>query len=311
MSVNTKETSVNKKTSNMVSGIIYGVMAYAAWGFLPIYWKLLDAVPAMEILAHRMLWSCIFNIFIVLLYRRWQEFIDVLKDWNRLKYILISAFIIAVNWFTYIWAVNSNHIVESSLGYYINPLITVLLGMIVFGERPGRNQYIALLLAASGVAVMTIQYGKIPYVSLLLAITFALYGLFKKISGVESSVGLAIETTFIAPFALIYIVYRQINGIGVIGNIPSITTLLLLCTGAATAVPLLWFSKCAKRLDLSTLGFLQFLSPSISLVLGVLVYGEEFTKTHLISFSLIWIGLLIYSISVASSSKKAVNSETH
>lgn len=242
MSIDTKDTAKNKKTL----GIFYGIMAYASWGLLPMYWKLLDAAPAMEILAHRMLWSCFFTIFLIFITKKWEKFISVFKDWNKIKYIFISAFIITVNWFTYIWAVNSNHIIESSLGYYINPLITVLLGIIVFKERPEKKQYIAILLAVSGVAVMTIQYGKIPYVSLILAISFALYGLFKKISGVESSVSLAVETTLLAPIAFIYIIYRQISGIGIIGNISAITTILLLCTGVATAVPLLWFSKSAK-----------------------------------------------------------------
>lgn len=306
MSIDTKDTAKNKKTL----GIFYGIMAYASWGLLPMYWKLLDAAPAMEILAHRMLWSCFFTIFLIFITKKREKFISVFKDWNKIKYIFISAFIITVNWFTYIWAVNSNHIIESSLGYYINPLITVLLGIIVFKERPEKKQYIAILLAVSGVAVMTIQYGKIPYVSLILAISFALYGLFKKISGVESSVSLAVETTLLAPIAFIYIIYRQISGIGIIGNISAITTILLLCTGVATAVPLLWFSKSAKRLEMSTLGFLQFLSPSISLVLGILVYGEEFTKTHLVSFSLIWVGLLIYTISITSS-KKEISTQTN
>lgn len=306
MSIDKKNTANNKKTL----GIFYGIVAYTAWGLLPMYWKLLDAAPAMEILAHRMLWSCFFTIFLVFISKKWEEFIGVFKDWNKIKYIIISAFIITVNWFTYIWAVNSNHIIESSLGYYINPLITVLLGIIVFKEKPEKKQYIAILLAASGVAVMTIQYGKIPYVSLILALSFALYGLFKKISGVESSVSLAVETTLLAPIAFIYIIYRQISGIGIIGNISAITTILLLCTGVATAVPLLWFSKSAKRLEMSTLGFLQFLSPSISLVLGILVYGEEFTKTHLVSFSLIWVGLLIYTISITSS-KKEISTQTN
>ena len=307
MGDNVNITVKDKKLSKMTSGLTYGIVAYTAWGLLPIYWKLLDAAPPVEILAHRMLWSCVFNIYIVLHNKKWAEYLETFKDWNRLKYIIISAVIITANWFTYIWAVNSNHIVESSLGYYINPLVVVLLGMIVFKERPCKAQYIALFFAASGVAVATIQYGKIPYVALALAITFALYGLSKKVSGVESSVSLAIETTLIAPIALIYILYRQGTGIGIIGKVSPITTILLLCAGFATAAPLLWFSKAAKRLDFSILGFLQFISPSISLLLGVLVYGEEFTRTHLMSFSLIWIGLIAFTFSLVSASRKEEN----
>ena len=305
MSVDVKEVSIDKKSSDLSLGLFYGITAYVAWGLLPVYWKLLDEAPPIEILAHRMLWSFILNISIVVYTKKWDEFIDAVKDWKKFRPIIASALIITANWFTYIWAVNSNHIIEASLGYYINPLIVVLLGMIVFKERSDKSQYIALILATCGVIVVTAEYGRIPYVALTLAITFALYGLFKKISGVESSVSLAVETALIAPIALGYIFYRQINGIGIVGKVSPITTILLFCAGFATALPLLWFSKAAKRLDLSTLGFLQFISPTISLLLGVLIYGERFTKTHLISFSLIWIGLLIYSISLASSTKKS------
>jgi chloramphenicol-sensitive protein RarD len=285
------------KPDNKLSGVLYGAAAFTAWGFLPLYWKLLDKVPAIEIIAHRVIWSFVFVGLILMFTKSWRKFTLVLKNKKNLVFILMCSVLITINWFTYIWAVNSDHIIESSIGYYINPLIAVLLGMTVLKEKLNIYQYVSLGLAFVGVVMITIQYGKIPWIALTLAISFGLYGLFKKLIVVESIVGLALETAIITPFALVFITYKQLNGSGALGNGAILTSLLLAGAGVVTAIPLLWFARSTKRVKLSTIGFLQYISPTINLILGVFVFNETFTSADLISFGFIWSALLIYSVS--------------
>ena len=280
-----------------VVGFCYGLAAYTVWGFLPLYWKLLQMIPSTEILAHRIFWSFFYVIIILSIQGKGRLLKETLMDKRAVKLIAAASVLITVNWGLYIWAVNNNHVVESSMGYYINPLIVVLLGTVVLKEKLNFWQIISLVFAVVGVLILTIQYGKFPWVSLLLALSFALYGLFKKLIQADSLVGLALETMLIMPFAMGFILIKQGYGTGVIGAIPLKTTILLLCSGLATATPLLWFAKGAKRIPLSTMGFLQYISPTISLLLGILVFKESFTGTHLISFGFIWCGLIIYSLS--------------
>ncbi|KXG43533.1 EamA family transporter RarD [Tepidibacillus decaturensis] len=279
------------------AGMIYGILAYTAWGILPLYWKLLKQVPASEILAHRIVWSFVFVIGLLLVYRNLQMIKTTLSNKRNILFISLASILIGINWFTYIWAVNADHVVEASLGYYINPLITVLLGVIVLRERLNRSQGIALAFAIIGVSIITIQYGRIPWIAFTLALSFGFYGLLKKMVHVDSTVGLAVETTVLFPVALSYIILKQSEGIGALGNISLTTTFLLLASGVATATPLLWFAKSAERIELSTLGFLQYISPTITLILGIFVFKETFTQAHSWGFIFIWAALLIYSLS--------------
>lgn len=293
MDVNTKNT----QDKNNITGVFYGAISFIAWGFLPVYWKLLDDIPADEILAQRIFWSFLFVGGILLFRSGAGKLRETLKDGNNLRNVLLCAFFITINWGTYIWAVNSGNILQSSMGYYINPLMVVLLGMTVLKERLNVFQYVSIGFAAAGVAVITVQFGGVPWIALLLAASFALYGLFKKLLKAEALVGLALETTVLVPLALGYILYKLITGSSALYSVSAGTLVLLALSGAATAIPLLWYAMGAARVKLSTMGFLQYISPTISLFLGIFIYGEKFTKTHLLSFSFIWAGLVIYSFS--------------
>ncbi|WP_047983859.1 EamA family transporter RarD [Ornithinibacillus californiensis] len=278
-------------------GVVYAVFAYVIWGFLPIYWKIIDAVPASEILAHRIIWSFVFMVFIVLFVRKWPGFIDqckiILKDKKKLFSITMASIVISLNWLIYIWAVNSDHVLQASLGYYINPLVSILLAIIVLKEKLTKSQTVSVILAGIGVLYLTFSYGVFPWVSIVLAITFALYGLFKKIVDIPAMYGLTIETMIITPIALIYLLFLPENTFSSQGAL-SIDGLLLMGAGIVTAVPLLLFASGAKRIPLALVGFLQYIAPTLMLLLGVFVYGETFSFEHLISFGFIWLALVIY-----------------
>jgi chloramphenicol-sensitive protein RarD len=282
---------------NDPAGIWYGILAYTAWGVLPLYWKLLNVVPALEILAHRIIWSFVFVCLILLLTGGWQTLLTVIQNKKNLMFLFLCGFLISLNWFTYIWAVNSNHVIEASMGYYINPLVVVLLGVVVLKEKLTRLQGMAIFLAAIGVLVMTVQYGRVPWIALILAGSFALYGLSKKLIMVDSLTGLALETIIVMPIALLYIISQQAQGTGALGRVPVQTALILCGSGIVTATPLLWFAKGAQKVRLTVLGFLQYIAPTISLLLGIFVFKEYFSAIHFIGFSFIWAGLLIFIVS--------------
>lgn len=284
-------------------GNLFAVAAYTLWGLLPLYWKMLKNVPAGEILAHRIFWSFVFVLGLALVQKRWGKMLEMLKDIKIVRRIALCTILISVNWGLYIWAVNSDHIVEASMGYYINPLIVILLSMIVLKERLSVWQGVSVGFATIGVAIMTIEYGKVPWVALSLALSFGLYGLFKKLVNAESIVGLGVETLLITPLALGYILFRQMTGVGALG-VSATTTIFLLCSGFATATPLLWFASAARRIPLSTVGFYQYIAPTISLTLGVFLFKEQFTATHVISFGFIWTGLVIYTLSIVLKPRK-------
>jgi chloramphenicol-sensitive protein RarD len=281
-------------------GIYFTAAAYIFWGVLPIYWKFLGQVPALEILAHRVIWSFIFVLLIVVLLKRklLKNFFQVQmrqkKTWLGL---LLASLLISINWFVYILAVNTDHIVEASLGYFINPIVAVLLGVFVLGEKMNAWQAISFVVAGIGVIYMTVSLGTFPWIAIILALSFGFYGLSKKLIKVDSILGLLLETLFIVPFALIFLAYLGINGqqsfaIGSFRN-----DLLLLGSGIATAIPLLWFGIGAQKIPLYLVGFLQYIAPTISLLLGVLIYGESFTMDHAVTFTCIWLALAIFSIS--------------
>lgn len=283
--------------SSPKDGIFYALAAYTAWGLLPVYWKSIHAVPAQEILAHRILWSFAFVAILLVFKKQWGRAKEIIKDKSKVFGLILSALLVTSNWFIYIWAVNSNNVVEASLGYYINPLLTVLLGILVLRERMDKWQIVSLLLAAVGVIILTIEYGKIPWIALGLASTFALYGLAKRLVKVDSLLGLALETLVVVPVSLTYISMIQIRGEGVLGHSSNFTILLLMGTGIVTAIPLLCFAQAAKKVPFSTIGFIQYVSPSLSLLLGIFIYHEEFTPVHALSFGTIWVALGIYSVS--------------
>jgi chloramphenicol-sensitive protein RarD len=283
----------NEKTM----GVIYAAVAYTLWGVLPIYWKLVDSVFSMEILSNRIVWAFVFTIVIIGVTKQWGELKLITKDKKQMRYIFIASILIAFNWGLYIWAVNSDKIVDASLGYYINPLFAVALGVIIFKEKLSFLQGGALFIAAIGVIIKTLQYGKIPWISLGLAISFALYGATKKSIKANSIVGLTLETTMLTPAALAYIAVRQLSGVGAYQNEGIVVNLLLIGAGVVTAIPLLLFASGARRLPMSILGFTQYISPTISLLIGIFVYHEGFTAVDMIGFCFIWVALAIYSIS--------------
>jgi len=284
------------KTEKTV-GTWFVLGAFVFWGLLPIYWKALAAIPPMEILAHRIFWAFIFAVFLLWIQRRWREFRETFRNPKNRALFVLTAAIVGSNWFIYIWAVNHDHIVDTSLGYFINPLISVLLGVIFLRERLNFWQIVAFFLALLGVSYLTFQYGKIPWIALSLAFTFGFYSLFRKTTRVEALVGLTAETALLSPLMLTYILVLGFKGTGAVGSVSISHHLLLLGAGVVTATPLLWFTLGVRKIPLSRAGFLQYVAPSLQLFLGVVVYSEPFTRDHLICFGLIWSALLIYSLS--------------
>ncbi|MDC0335977.1 EamA family transporter RarD [Pseudodesulfovibrio sp.] len=276
-------------------GFTAALVAFIGWGLLPVYWKALKTVDPFEILCHRILWSLVFIAIILTIKKRWPETFAPLRSPKNLGILALSSLTIGGNWLLYIWAVNTNHVLETSLGYYINPLVNVLFGFIFFRERLSSMQCIAIGLAALGVANSIISYGELPWISLVLAVTFACYGLLRKVAAVESLPGLFLETMVLAPVALIYLVKLQLTGSSgfLAGNTE--IDLLLIGAGAATAMPLIGFAYGARRLQLTTLGILQYSAPSIAFMLGVFLYDEPFGPSHLLTFGLIWAGLAVYT----------------
>ncbi|MEH6892206.1 EamA family transporter RarD [Bacillus sp. JJ864] len=281
-------------------GMIYAISAYMMWGILPLYWKLVDKVPAEEILAHRIVWAFVFMLFVLFISKRFgqftNEFVQLFKRPKLFMSLTIASILISGNWFVYIWAVNHNHVIEASLGYYINPLVSILLGTLVLKEKLNFWQYIAVGLAAFGVAILTVRYGSIPWIAISLACTFGLYGLSKKLLDYDSMIGLTMETMLVTPIALVYLGMLGAEGISSFGTVSITSTLLLAGAGIVTALPLLYFAKGTKLIPLSMVGFLQYIAPTISLVLGIFVFHEHFTTAHMTAFFFIWIALFIFSI---------------
>jgi chloramphenicol-sensitive protein RarD len=271
------------------------MLAYSTWGLLPIYWKLFGTTPAIEVLSHRMIWSAVFLCGILLVQRRLGDLLAMLRLPRQVLVLLLTASLLSFNWGLYIYGVNSDRVVEASLGYYINPLVTVLLGFVFLKERLYRGQQVAVALAVVGVGYFIWRLGTVPWIALALAISFAFYGLLRKVVPVAPLVGLAVETLLITPITLLFVVWLGVTGQGRFGeSLPM--TLLFIGAGVATSMPLLWFNNAAKRLKLATLGFFQYLAPSLSLLLGVFVYGEPFTPVHAVTFGCIWTALLLYSV---------------
>jgi len=298
--------STDHKKLNYNQGILYALACYISWGLFPVFWKAITGVPAVNVLAHRIVWSFIFLLVWVLFTNR-QTFMSYVKQPRLLFRLGLAGFVISANWGIYIYAVSSNHIVEAGLGYYINPLVNVFLGYIFLKERLATMQKIAVVLALIGVTYFTISYGKFPWISLLLAISFGLYGLLKKKANLESMPALTVETMMVFPFALAFLLYSTQSDVA-IPFFPSstVTSLLLVISGLITAIPLYWFGKSAQVIPLSTMGFIQYLSPTLQLLLGIFVYGETFGIEYLICFAFVWIGLLFYTLSILKGKKVTI-----
>ena len=281
----------------MKQGVFYAIAAYFMWGLLPLYWKVFQAMGAWEILAHRIVWSVVFVAIIIVVTKRTRKLRESVSGAKMVGALIVCSLLISANWLLYIWAVNNDQVMQTSLGYYMNPLITVLMGVIFLKEKMHVGQWISLALASCGVLYITIQYGEFPWVALSLALTFASYGLAKKLVKLEAIIGLAWETLFVAPIALAYLLMIQINGTETVSALAWWQVLLLTLAGVGTALPLYWFAQAAARLPLSMIGFIQYLSPTISLLSAIFLFHEPFTTTHMISFSLIWGALIIFTVS--------------
>ncbi|MCA9919144.1 MAG: EamA family transporter RarD [Anaerolineales bacterium] len=276
-------------------GMLYAIIAYGIWGLLPLYWKALHDVPAIEIMSHRMVWSLVFLLLVLVVRRRWDWLRTAVHTPRTIFLFIASAALLALNWFVYIWGVNAGHIVETSLGYFINPLVSVLMGVFFLGESLRRGQWVAIALAGLGVIYLTVRFGALPWISLTLATSFALYGLIRKTAPLGSLEGLSLETALMFFPAFGYLVYLEWTGTAAFGHIDIFTTGLLAFAGVATAVPLLLFAAGARRIKLATVGILQYIAPTFQFLIGVLIYHEPFTTDRLIGFSIIWLALLLYS----------------
>lgn len=279
----------------MKPGTLAALSAYIFWGLLPVYWKTIEHVPAQEILGHRIVWSLAVTLGLLAVRRQWGWLKQAARQPKTLLPYVGAAALLTINWFVYIWANNSGHIVETSLGYFINPLVNVLLGVVFLQERMRPGQWAAIGLAFAGVAYMTLNYGQAPWIALTLAFSFGFYGLIHKTGTLESVQGLNVETALMFLPAFGYLTYLGSRGTGAFGQASVGTTSLLGLAGFVTAIPLILFAYGARRVQLTTLGVLQYVAPTLQFLLGVVVYGESFTQARLIGFSLIWAALLLYT----------------
>lgn len=276
-------------------GLLCATSAYLIWGASPVYWKTLGGIPAFEILMHRIVWSFLFLVPIIVVQKRWREFKEALSSPKTLFILVATTLFVAINWLIFIWAVNSDRVLQASLGYYINPLLSVLLGMLFLGERLRPLQVLAVLLAAIGVLYMTFKMGAFPWVALSLAASFGLYGLVRKVAPVGPLVGLSVETLILTPAALGYLLYQYASGVGAFVRLGIRIDLLLMASALVTALPLLLFNLGAKRLHLSTVGFLQYIVPSCFFLFAVFVFHEPISRAQVWTFIFIWTALVIYS----------------
>lgn len=286
---------------NYKQGIFFSLAAYVLWGILPVYWKALELVSPFEILSSRFMWSCVFVFLLIIFQKKWPLFAKEVKlVFSNVKTgaaMVAAGITISFNWGTFIWAVNNGHIVETSMGYYINPLVSILFAVVFLRERLDKMQLAAITCAFIGVASMVYNFGKIPWVSLTLAFTFALYGLLKKILPVSALTSIMLETLLITPLALVYeySLWQQGVSFYASGNLQII--MMLTGAGIVTAIPLLLFTAGARLLPLKIIGFLQYISPTLTLLIGVFVYNEAFTASHLLAFGWIWAALLLFIVS--------------
>ncbi len=279
----------------MNAGVIYAVLAYTAWGLLPIFFKQLSSVNAFEVVLHRMLWSLVFLLCILAALRRWAWLREAMRQPRVLAAFGVSALLLSVNWSVYVWAVQNAHVLDASLGYFILPLVNVAMGFAFLNERPRPWQWLAVAIAGTGVLWLTVQAGRLPWIALLLAITFGIYGLLRKVAKLGALEGLTLETLLLAPMAVGLLAWWTWHGQGALAQGRPSTLGWLLLAGPLTAIPLLLFAAGARRIPLATLGILQYISPSMQMLLGVWLYAEPFESARAVGFGLIWIALVLYS----------------
>ena len=278
----------------MNSGVVYALAAYVIWGLFPLYFKALEQVPSLQILAHRMAWSLLFVALLLAVLKRWSWMRLLREQPALLARFALSAVLLSSNWGIYIWAVNSNHVVDASLGYYINPLVNVALGSVLLHERLRGLQWVALAIAAAGVTVMAIEIGHVPWISLSLALTFGSYALLRKTAPLGALEGLAVETAVLFPLAVAYLFWLSTQGMNAFASADLSTRWLLVAAGPVTTIPLLLFAAGARRMSMTLLGVLQYITPTLQLALGVWLYHEPFAAAKMIGFGLVWVGLAVF-----------------
>lgn len=278
------------------TALIAGIAAFGFWGIIPIYWKLVRAVPASEILAHRFVWTTAFLVCLLTWQRRWPEIAKVLRSRRTLLYCLASGSAISCNWLMFIWAVNAGRVLETSLGYFMTPLVNVAFGAVFLRERLTRLQFASVILATAGVLNLTFGYGRFPWIAVGLCFSWGIYGLLRKASRTAAIPGLFFETTMLLPLAIAYLILLRSRGALFFGPAHATESLILIISGLVTGLPLVWFGHAARHLRLTTIGFLQYLAPSGTFFLGVFLYHEPFTRAHLITFALIWTALALFTV---------------
>jgi chloramphenicol-sensitive protein RarD len=279
----------------MNKGVIYAAGAYVLWGLLPLYWKALHGVPSSQIVAHRLVWSLAFVGLVLTARRNWGWLGKAIRQPRVLLIFGLSGVLLTVNWLVYIWGVNAGFIVETSLGYFINPLVNVLLGYVFLKERLRPMQWGALAVALAGVLYLTFSYGAFPWIALTLAFSFGLYGLIRKTAALNSAEGLFVETAILFLPAFGFLLFHELRGTGSLGHVDAPTTLLLIGAGAVTSIPLILFAAGARRVTLTTLGLLQYIAPTMQFLIGVLIFGEPFGMGRVVGFGLIWAALVLYT----------------
>ncbi len=283
--------------TDTLRGTLSTTASFFIWGMIPIYWKFLQSLPSTHVMAHRVIWSLVFVVSMLFFQQRWSEVKTALRNPTLRYTLMLTAFLIGINWLLYIWAVNHDHIVEASLGYFINPLFNMVLGIIFLKEKLHRWQFVSVVLAVIGVIFLTIEFHRLPWIALALAFSFGFYGLLRKTAQVQSVPGFCVELMILFPLALGYLIWFT-GAPGFFGSARGTIYALLLGSGVVTAIPMLLFAHGAKRIPYITVGFIQYLAPTGQLLSGVFLFNEPFTTSHFISFGCIWSGLILYSTTV-------------
>lgn len=287
--------SLSSDQQKLRDGLVAGLAAYLLWGFLPLLFKLVESVGSVGVVAERTFWSLLFVGGILLVTRRMGEVRTALSDFKTVRAMAFSALLLATNWLIYVWAVETDQVLEASFGYFVNPMVNVAIGMVVLGERHNRVQGIAILIALVALVIQAIGLGRIPYIALSLALSFGFYGFVRKTAPVAATAGLFVETLLLAPLAIGFLIWSFVsNGPGL--HVDPMIAFLLVLTGPATAVPLLLFNYAVQRLRLTTIGMLQYIAPSIAFVLAIIVFGEHLNLTRVVSFALIWVSLAVFTL---------------
>ena len=291
------------------SGVILGAAAYLCWGFFPLYWPLLDPAGSLEVLAHRFVWSMIFVLLAISILGRWRQFVAIARDRRMMIILTFASITIALNWGGFIYGVTNGHVIETSLGYFINPLVTVLLGVFILKETLRPAQWAAVAIGALAVVVLAIDYGRPPWIALLVAFSFATYGFLKKKANLGAFEGLGMETLILFPVAVAFLVALQLRGDLTFGHAGPGNAVLLIGTGVVTAIPLLLFGAAATRLSLTTIGILQYLGPVIQFITGLTIFDEDMTGARWIGFILVWLALVVFSTDMLRSRRRTLKTE--